>query len=197
MPRVWPHNSTNSCRSSAVNDTGHDTGELMALTSRLHVERRTMSDVTQICTFTLNDLLLGISVDDVHEVLPAQTLTPVPLVPPTVAGLLNMRGQIVSALDLRCVLRLPPRSKDSPPPMHIIVRRGQEPLSLLVDQVGEILQIDSQRLLPPPDSTPPETRNLFRGAFPLPERLLLLLDTCQALETIVSQATAKSRWHAT
>jgi purine-binding chemotaxis protein CheW len=151
-----------------------------------------MSDVTQICTLTLNNLLLGIRVGDVQEVLPAQTLTPVPLMPPAVAGLLNLRGQIVSAVDMRCVLHLPPRSEDSPPPMHVIVRHGQETLSLMVDDVGEILQISSQRLLPPPDSTPRERRSLFCGAFPLPERLLLLLDTCQALETIVAQATAKS-----
>jgi purine-binding chemotaxis protein CheW len=156
-----------------------------------------MSDIEQICTFTLDGLFLGIGVADVHEVLLSQMVTPVPLAHPLVAGLINMRGQIVSAVDLRRVLRLPPRTDDLPPPVNVIVRSGHELMSLLVDQVGDVLEIESRLFTPPPDTTPAETRNLFRGAYQLPRQLLLVFDTNRAIEAIVSQANSKFSRHAT
>jgi purine-binding chemotaxis protein CheW len=150
-----------------------------------------MSDVETICTFTLDGLYLGINVGEVHEVLLAQSLTPVPLAHPVVAGLINMRGQIVSAVDLRRVLRRPPRAEDAPPPVNVIVRNGQDLMSLLVDQVGDVLEIESRFFTPPPDTTPAETKKLFRGAYQLPQQLLLVFDTHRAIEAIVSQASSK------
>ncbi len=152
-----------------------------------------MSDVAQICTFTLNDRMLGIAVGEVVEILLAQTLTPVPLVHPMVAGLINMRGQIISAIDLRHVLRMPPRPEAAPRPVNIIVRHNSELMSLMVDQVGDVIEVDAGLFTAPPDTTPAETKSLFRGAFQLPDRLLLLFDTPRALETIVSQVTKSSR----
>lgn len=156
-----------------------------------------MPDIETICTFTLGDLFLGISVSEVHEVLLAQTLTPVPLAHPVVAGLINMRGQIVSAVDLRRVLRLPPRTDDASPPVNVIVRSGQDLMSLLVDQVGDVLEIESRLFTAPPDTTSVETKNLFRGAYQLPRQLLLVFDTNRAIEAIVSQACSKFSRQAT
>ena len=150
-----------------------------------------MSDVETICTFTLDNLFLGINVGEVHEVLLAQALTPVPLAHPVVAGLINMRGQIVSAVDLRRVLHLPKRPDDRPPPVNVIVRNGPNLLSLLVDQVGDVLEIESRFFTPPPDTASAATRNLFRGAYQLPQQLLLIFDTNRAIEAIVSQASSK------
>ncbi len=150
-----------------------------------------MSDVETICTFTLDGLFLGINVSEVHEVLSAQTLTPVPLANSIVAGLINMRGQIVSAVDLRRMLYLPPRTDDAPPPVNVIVRNGHDLLSLLVDQVGDVLEFESRLFTPPPDTTPGETRNLFRGAYQLPRQLLLVFDTNRAIEAIMSRAGSK------
>ena len=155
-----------------------------------------MSDVEQICTFTLDGMLLGISVGEVHEILLAQTLTPVPLAHPLVAGLINLRGQIVSAVDLRRVLHLPPRDSNAPPPLNVIVRREHELISLLVDQVGDVLEIESRLFISPPDTTPAETRTLFRGAYQLPQQLLLVFDTNRAIEAIVSQANSTLSRHA-
>ena len=145
----------------------------------------------QICTFTLDGLFLGIGVHEVHEVLLAQALTPVPLAHPIVAGLINMRGQIVVAIDLRRVLRLPVRTAESPPPVNVIVRNGTSLMSLQVDKVGDVLEVESHLFTPPPDSATAETRNLFRGAYQLPPQLLLVFDTNRAIEAIVSQATSK------
>lgn len=154
-------------------------------------ERLAMADVEQICTFTLDGLFLGIGVGEVHEVLLAQTVTPVPLAHPVVAGLINMRGQIVAAVDLRRVLQLPPRSGDAGPPVNIIVRSGAELMSLQVDQVGDVLAVETRLFTPPPDTTRAETKTLFRGAYHLPQQLLLVFDTIRAIETIRSQAHSR------
>ena len=150
-----------------------------------------------ICTFALDGMFLGISVGEVHEVLLAQTLTPVPLAHPIIAGLINMRGQIVSVVDLRRVLRLPPRAGDAPPPVNVIVRNGLDLLSLQVDHVGDVLEIESRLFTPPPDATPAETKELFRGAYQLPEQLLLVFDTSRAIEAIVSLAGSRHSRKAT
>lgn len=150
-----------------------------------------MSDFEPICTFSLGELFLGISVSEVHEVLQAQTLTPVPLAHPIVAGLINMRGQIVPVVDLRRVLRLPVRADSAPSPVHVIVRNGHDLLSLLVDQFGDVLELESRLLTAPPDTVSSETKTLFRGAFQLPRQLLLVFDISRAIEAIVSQASSK------
>ena len=156
-----------------------------------------MSGVEQICTFTLDDLLLGISVADVHEVLLSQPLTPVPLAHPIVAGLINMRGQIVSAVDLRRVLHRPVRKEEDRLPVNVVVRSGQDLISLLADQVGDVLEIESRLFTPPPDTSSAGTRSLFRGAYRLPQQLLLVFDTNRAMEAIVAQANSKLPWQAT
>ena len=156
-----------------------------------------MSDAEQICTFMVDGLLLGINVSDVHEVLQALTVTPVPLAHPVVAGLLNMRGQIVSAVDLRHVLRLTPRASDGPPPLNVVVRCTQGLISLLVDCMGDVLEVESRLFTSSPDTAPAETRSLFRGAYQLPQQLLLVFDTNRAIESIMSQAGSRLSRRAT
>jgi len=150
-----------------------------------------MSTNEQICTFSLDGLFLVISVNDVHEVLLYQELTPVPLSNPVVAGLINMRGQIVVAIDLRRVLRLSPRSAEGPPPVNVIVRNGTGLISVLVDEMGDVMEVDSRLLTLPPDTAAPEAQNFFRGAYQLLPQLLLVFDTSRTIEAIVSQATSK------
>ena len=154
-----------------------------------------MLNIETVCTFTLDGLFLGLNVGDVHEVLQDQSLTPVPLSNPVVAGLINLRGQIVSAIDLRRVLHRPPRSSDARPPVNVIVRNGVELLSLQVDQIGDVLDVDSQFFTPPPVTTPNETKNLFRGAYQLPDHLLLILETNRAITAIIAQAKSKLPFH--
>ncbi|MEI8018140.1 MAG: chemotaxis protein CheW [Schlesneria sp.] len=150
-----------------------------------------MALLEKIFTFHLDGLFLGIDVSEVHEVLPTQALTPVPLAHPIVAGLINMRGQIVVAIDLRRFLRRPARSVDQRLPINVIVRNGSNLMSLLVDDMGDVIEVDSALFTKPPDTTATETRSLFRGAFQLPSQLLLVFDTIRAIEAIVSQATSK------
>ena len=135
----------------------------------------------RLCTFYLDDMLFGIDVDAVQEVLRFQAMTPVPLAPRVVAGLINLRGQIVTALDLRRRLELPERPPETLP-ANVVLRSSAVGASLLVDAVGEVVEVDEVAFEPPPETTRGVARELILGAYKLPERLLLLLDLKKTLE---------------
>lgn len=135
----------------------------------------------RLCTFYLDGMLFGIDVDAVQEVLRFQAMTPVPLAPRVVAGLINLRGQIVTALDLRRRLELPERPPEMLP-ANVVLRSSAVGASLLVDAVGEVVEVDDVAFEPPPETTRGVARELILGAYKLPERLLLLLDLKKALE---------------
>ena len=103
-------------------------------------------------------------------------LTRVPLAPPTVAGLMNLRGQLVTVLDLRRRLDLPPGPADARP-MHVVLNTPDGPLSLLVDEVGEITELSEADFEPPPESVRGVARELILGVCQLPGSLLLILDS--------------------
>lgn len=140
----------------------------------------TAAAATQYCTFYLDGLFFGVDVQRVQEVLRHQTLTPVPLAPPTVRGLINLRGQIVTALDLRQRLGLPPRTSEKPP-MNIVIRSEEEAVALLVDEIGEVVDVEEGRFERPPETLRGPARELIPGAYKLDTRLLLILDTDRAI----------------
>ncbi len=139
-----------------------------------------MSSPKQYCTFTLAGLLFGIEVDRVQEVIRSLELTTVPLANDVVEGLINLRGQIVTALDLRRRLELPPRT-DGEQPMNIVVRVGDGALSLLVDEIGDVVDVDEDSFEAAPETLEGVARELIRGAYKLDGRLLLVLDTDRAV----------------
>ena len=139
-----------------------------------------MSSPTQYCTFTLAGLLFGIEVDRVQEVIRSLELTTVPLANDVVEGLINLRGQIVTALDLRRRLELPPRTEGERP-MNIVVRVGDGALSLLVDEIGDVVDVEEDAFEASPETLEGVARELIRGAYKLDGRLLLVLDTDRAV----------------
>lgn len=145
----------------------------------------------QFCTFYVDDLFLGIDVQQIQEVIRYQGMTRVPLAEAAISGLINLRGQIVTAIDLRCRLGLPLRKPDAPP-MNVVVRDGENAVSLLVDRIGDVLEVDEDLFEPPPSTVRGEVRGLIIGAFKLPDRLLLVLDTERALTKSDSRATAEA-----
>jgi purine-binding chemotaxis protein CheW len=145
----------------------------------------------QLCTFYVDDLFLGIDVRQVQEVIRYQGMTRVPLSEAAISGLINLRGQIVTAVDLRRRLGLPLRSPDKPP-MNVVVRDGDNAVSLLVDRIGDVLEVDEDLFEPPPSTARVEVRDLIVGAFKLPDRLLLVLDTERALTKSDSRAPSES-----
>jgi purine-binding chemotaxis protein CheW len=130
----------------------------------------------QFSTFYLDRLLFGVEVARVQEVLRYQEMTPVPLAAPVVSGLINLRGQIVTALDLRRRLKLTERATDRLP-MNVVVRVGEEAVSLLVDEIGDVFEVDDDAFELPPETLQGEARRLIRGAYKLEDKLLLVLDT--------------------
>lgn len=137
-------------------------------------------DPTQLCTFAVGDLYLGIPVQHVQEVIRSLEMTPVPLAPATVRGLINLRGQIVTAIDLRTRLGLAPRASDADA-IHIVVRTDDAAVSLLVDAVDDVLDVEHGTLESIPDHIGSDLRVLFRGVYKLDRRLLLLLDVPRTL----------------
>ena len=135
-----------------------------------------MADVKQFATFYLDKLLFGVEVEKVQEVIRYQEMTRVPLAHAVVRGLINLRGQIVTALDLRRRLDLAERASDRLP-MNVVVRTGEEAVSLLVDEIGDVLEVDDATFEAPPETLQGVGRELIRGAYKLKDRLLLVLDT--------------------
>ena len=139
-----------------------------------------MSDTRQFCTFCLDRLLFGVEVHQVQEVIRYQEMTRVPLASRVVRGLINLRGQIVLAIDLRRRLNLPDRAPDRLP-MNVVVRTDDGPMSLLVDEIGDVLEVTADKYERPPETLRGEARALIRGAYKLKDRLLLDLDTARAV----------------
>ncbi len=134
----------------------------------------------QFCTFFVEGVQLGIEVLKVQEVLKYQEMTPVPLAPPEVSGLINLRGQIVTAVDLRSRLGLPPRPKDALP-MNVVIRAEDGAVSLLVDEIGDVLEATEETFEEAPATLDAQTRELVLGVYKLEQGLLLILDTDRAL----------------
>src|SRR5690625_4172742 len=127
----------------------------------------------QYVSFHLAEHLYGIPIRDVQEVLPARTMSPVPLAGADVAGLVNLRGQVVLALDLRARLGLPAAPAER---MLVVVTAGPDPGALLVDHVGEVVEVSGHQCEPPPGTLAAPLRSLLRGTYKLDGRLLLALD---------------------
>lgn len=133
----------------------------------------------QLATFTVGGAHYGVDVILVQEALRSQLRTPVPLAPTGVAGLVNLRGEVVLSMDLRPRLGLEPLADDAEP-MMVVVQVDGEPISLLVDEVGDVLDVDESQFETPPDTLDPALRELIVGAYKLPTGLLLALDVARA-----------------
>lgn len=135
----------------------------------------------QLSTFFVADLFFGVDVLCVQEVLRFQHMTSVPRAPEVIEGLINLRGQIVTAIDMRRRLRLPPRDGDTAP-MNMVVRAEDGAVSLLVDEIGDVLDVDVATYEAPPENVDPEARELIRGVYKLKDQLLLVLDTGRTVD---------------
>jgi len=131
-------------------------------------------------TLTVADQLCGVPVLAVRDVLGEQTIACIPLAPPEVAGSLNLRGRIVTAIDLRRRLRLPPAPPGTPR-MSVVTEQGGELYALLVDQVAEVISLDPGSFERNPPTLPPPWSEHSRGIYRLEGRLLVVLDVARLL----------------
>jgi purine-binding chemotaxis protein CheW len=135
----------------------------------------TVATTAQYCTFTLDGLYFGVDVLKVQEVIRYQEMTRIPGAPAVVSGLINLRGQLVTALDLRQRLQLKQRP-DGQLPMNVVVRTEDGATSLLVDEIGDVIELDDTTHERPPETIDAVTRDVVRGVHKLEGRLLLVLD---------------------
>jgi purine-binding chemotaxis protein CheW len=134
-----------------------------------------MNELQQFSTFFLDGHYVGIEVVNVQEVIRYQEMTEVPLAPREIRGLINLRGQIVTAMDLRRRLEMSERPADQNP-MNVVIRTEDGWVSLLVDEIGDVVEVDERTMERPPETLNAAVRSLIRGVYKLEGRLLLVLD---------------------
>lgn len=133
--------------------------------------------MTQYCTFMLDGHLFGVPVASVQEVLRSQELTSVPLAPMEVAGLINLRGQIVTTLELRARLGLAPREPGAAAVFVVVRTADGGAVSLVVDEIGDVLEPAVETVEAPPETVLAKIRALLTGVCKLDGGLMLALDT--------------------
>jgi purine-binding chemotaxis protein CheW len=143
-----------------------------------------VANTQQFCTFLLEGQLFGVPVQEVREVLQYREMTRVPLASEVVRGLINLRGQIVMAVDLRRRFGMEDRS-DSQLPMNVVVQTDEGAVSFLVDEIGSVLEADEENFERLPETLQGQARELLRGVYKLEGRLMHVLNTqrvCESLE---------------
>lgn len=129
----------------------------------------------QLCTFRLGSLYLGIDVREVREVLYHADITEVPHAHPAVRGLINLRGQIATTIDLRTRLQVDEEGSDRRP-VHVVVQSEGEQVTMLVDAIGDVIDTDPEIYEEPPSTMVGSARELIVGTYKLDQELLLVLD---------------------
>jgi purine-binding chemotaxis protein CheW len=148
-----------------------------------------MADPTLYASCRVGDLLIGIDASAVQEVTVGATLTPVPLASPLVSGLLNLRGQIVTVIDLRRCLQIHERPAGVPA-LHVILETADGGVSLLVDEVGDVIGLEPETIEETPRSLPGHFKNLIAGAYALEGTHLLALNVEGVLNLVAGESTS-------
>jgi purine-binding chemotaxis protein CheW len=138
-----------------------------------------MSETRQFCSFYLDHLLFGIESQKIQEVVAYRELRPVPLAPASVSGLMNLRGQVVVALELRRQLELAERPA-AVVPVCLIVRAEMGTVCLLADEVGNVIEVEEETFEPAPGTLSPRLRSVILGVHKLEGQLMHVLDTDRA-----------------
>lgn len=138
-------------------------------------EGRASGDMEEYVTVMVAEQMFGLPIDRVHDVFIASSLTAVPLAQREIAGLLNLRGKVVTAVDLRRRLGLPDRTNDGDE-MAVGLEHSGESYGLLVDSVGEVMKLSSDSHEPAPVHMDPRWVRLSNGVHRLEDRLLIILD---------------------
>lgn len=134
-----------------------------------------------LCTFDVDSLFIGIQISRIQEILRPQPVTPVPLTSSVITGLMSLRGQIVPVINLaeRLGVQLADGGVEA---FNVLIRTPDGPVSLLVDRVGDVVEVPPEAFEPAPDTLRSSLRPLIRGAYKLERRLLLALDAEAAIQ---------------
>ncbi len=162
--------------------------ELVPSTKRGSHELATTENHEDFVTMFIEGQMFGIPVLVVQDVLGPQKITRIPLAPPEVAGSLNLRGRIVTAIDVRLRLKLAHKKPPTGPGMSVVVDMKGELYSLRVDQVGEVLSLPAAKFERNPPTLDPLWREFSTGIYRLEEKLLVILDVPRLLDFTRSEA---------
>ena len=139
-------------------------------------------------TMTIGGQLFGLPIRQVHDVFMPSRMTKVPLAPPEIAGILNLRGRIVTVIDMRCRLGLPQR--DDGAPMAVGIDCDGESYGLLVDAVGEVMQLADDSCQPAPVNLDRRLAAVAAGVHRVGDQLLVVLDVGRLLDMHASAMAA-------
>jgi len=142
-----------------------------------------MANSSQFCTFYLDKLVFGVELKGVQEAIRSLEMTMVPLAPKAASGLINVRGQIVTAMNLRQRLELPPTTFETSA-MNVVVRSIDGAVSLQVDEIGGVVEVEESTFEPPPETLRTSVRTLILGIHKLNGRLLHVLDIEKACQIV-------------
>ncbi len=138
--------------------------------------------MTEYVTVVLGGQLFGLPISRVQDVFMPERVTRVPLAQPEIAGVLNLRGRIVTAIDMRCRLGLS-RRDETRPPMAVGIECKGESYGLLIDSVGEVLKLDDNTREPNPVNLDTGLAQISAGVHRLDKQLLVILDVDRVLDT--------------
>jgi len=133
-------------------------------------------------TFTISDQMFGIPVLRVQDILTPDRIAPVPLAPPEVRGSINLRGRIVTVIDVRVRLSLPPLENAGEGNMGVTVEQDHDLYTLLVDKIGDVIGLSKEHYEKNPGTLDPLWREFSSGVFRLDEKLMVVLDIDRLLD---------------
>ena len=137
----------------------------------------------EFLTINIAGQRFGVPILQVQDVLGSQRVTRIPLAPPEVAGSLNLRGRIVTAIDVRCRLGVEAR-EDGAKQMSVVVEHESELYSLIIDSVGDVLNLHDSQFENTPSTLDPSWREIASGIYRLDGELLIILDVPKFLGTV-------------
>ena len=135
-----------------------------------------MASSKRYATFYLNSIFFGIQVEKVQEFLEYVDITPIPLSLPVLPGIINLRGQILTTIDLKARMKLE-AGGFSGKPMMMVIRTSEGPMNLLVDKIGGVVDVDPELLEEPTETLNAGVRSVTSQVCKLDKQLLLVLDT--------------------
>lgn len=144
-------------------------------------KNNTHANLRELLTMTVGGQMFGIPILQVQDVLGAQRVTRVPLAPRAIAGSLNLRGRIVTAIDMRACLNMDARETGAPV-MSVVVENKGELYSLMIDRVGDVMNLPYSDYEKNPGTLDPQWRNVCQGIYRLKDKLLVVLDVPRLLE---------------
>jgi purine-binding chemotaxis protein CheW len=151
-----------------------------------------MAQTQQFCTFYLDKLLFGVQLEKVQEVIRFLEITQIPLAPRVVSGLMNLRGQIVTGVDLRRRLDLSDRPEGTSP-MNVVIRTSDGAVSMQVDEIGDVVEVTEESFERPPETLQGKVREVILGVHKLEKALMHVLNTEKACETAEMVASGNER----